>query len=104
MKVKIVAQSSHLEVLLISKWSEMGDFNFCGQWSSRMLPLMLWWSLPWFPSFYSDGHAVDKLNKETKITKVSFFVQFTKTQLITFQNFNIQTCFSQFLWFFSLIC
>ena len=35
-------------------------------------------------------------------TKVSFFVQSTKTQLIAFQNFNIQTCFSQFLWFFSL--
>ena len=34
------------------------------------LPLMLWWSLAWFPYFYSDGHghAVDKLNKETKIT------------------------------------
>ena len=32
------------------------------------------------------------------ITKVSFFVQCTKIQL----DFNIQTCFSQFLWFFSL--
>ena len=30
-------------------------------------------------------------------TKVSFFVQFILTQFITFQNFNIQTCFSQ-LW------
>ena len=27
-------------------------------------------------------------------TKVSFFVQCTKMQLITLQNFNIQTCFS----------
>ena len=36
--------------------------------------------------------------------KVSFFVQFTKMQLITLQNFNIQTCFSQFLSFFSLKC
>ena len=34
--------------------------------------------------------------------KVSFFVQWIKKQLITLQNFNIQTCFSQFLWFFSL--
>ena len=25
-------------------------------------------------------------------------------QFITFQNFHIQTCFSQFLWFFSLKC
>ena len=37
-------------------------------------------------------------------TKVSFFVQCTKMQLISFQNFKIQTCFSQFLWFFSLKC
>ena len=36
--------------------------------------------------------------------KVSFFVQCTKMQLITLQNFNIHTFFSQFLWFFSLKC
>jgi len=36
--------------------------------------------------------------------KVSFFVQCTKMQLITLQNFNIQTWFSQFLSFFSLKC
>ena len=36
--------------------------------------------------------------------KVSFFGECTKMQLITSQNFNIQTCFSQFLWFFSLKC
>ena len=34
--------------------------------------------------------------------QVSFFMQCIKKQLITLQNFNIQTCFSQFLWFFSL--
>ena len=33
--------------------------------------------------------------------KVSFFGECTKMQLITSQNFNIQNCFSQFLWFFS---
>jgi len=38
------------------------------------------------------------------LDKVSFFVQCTKMQLITLQNFNIQTCFSQFLSFFSLKC
>ena len=37
-------------------------------------------------------------------TKVSFFVQCIKKQLITLQNFNIETCLSQFLWFFSLKC
>ena len=34
--------------------------------------------------------------------KVSFFLQCSRMQLITFQNFHIQTCFSQLLWFFSL--
>ena len=37
-----------------------------------------------------------------KFLKVSFFIQCIKKQSITLQNFNIQTCFSQFLWFFSL--
>ena len=36
--------------------------------------------------------------------KVSFFYQCSKMQFITFQNFHIRTCFSQFLWFFSLKC
>ena len=35
-------------------WSERGDFNSCGKWSTRVLPLMLWWLLVWFPYFYSD--------------------------------------------------
>ena len=39
-------------------------------------------------------------------SKVSFFGQCTKMQLITSQNFNIQTCFSHFFvfLFFSLEC
>ena len=37
-------------------------------------------------------------------TKVSFFVQCTKIQLITSQNFDIHTFFSKFLWFFILKC
>ena len=41
----------------------------------------------------------------TKIgTKESFFVQCIKKQLITLQNLNIEACFSQFIWFFSLKC
>ena len=40
--------------------------------------------------------------KISNLIKVSFIVQCTKKmQLITSQNFNIQTCFSKFLWFFS---
>ena len=40
----------------------------------------------------------------SRITKVSFFVQCIKMQLIAFQNFNIQTYLRQFLWVFSLKC
>ena len=38
------------------------------------------------------------------LSKVIFFYQCSKMQFITFQNFHIRTCFSQFLWFFSLKC
>ena len=34
--------------------AERGDFNSCGKWLSGVLPLMLWWSLAWFPYFYLD--------------------------------------------------
>ena len=37
-------------------------------------------------------------------TKVSFFGQCSKMQLIPLQNFIIKTCFIQFLWFFRLKC
>ena len=37
-------------------------------------------------------------------TKVRCLYQCSKMQFITFQNFHIQTWFSQFLWFFSLKC
>ena len=36
--------------------------------------------------------------------KVSFFHQFSKMQIIPIKEFNIQTCFFQFLWFFRLKC
>ena len=38
------------------------------------------------------------------LTKVRCLYQCSKMQFITFQNFHIQTWFSQFLWFFSLKC
>jgi len=37
-------------------------------------------------------------------TKVSFFHQCSKMQIIPIKTFNIQTCFFQFLWFFRLKC
>ena len=50
---------------------------------------------------YRDENSFDSWNIDTK---VSFFLQCSKMQFITFQNFHIQTWFSQFLWFFSLKC
>ena len=51
------------------------------------------------------GENVGKHNfKANYFSKVSFFGECTKMQLITSQNVNIQTCFSQFLWVFSLKC
>ena len=45
------------------------------------------------------------LQKPQKLTtKVRCLYQCSKMQFITFQNFHIQTWFSQFLWFFSLKC
>ena len=43
-----------------------------------------------------------KISSKYIYAKVSFFVQCTKMQLITLQNFNIQICFSQSVWVFSL--
>ena len=37
-------------------------------------------------------------------TKVSFFHQFSKMQIIPIKKFSIQTCFFQFLGFFRLKC
>ena len=37
-------------------------------------------------------------------SKVSFFLQCRKMQLIPLKKFNIETCFFQFLWFFRLKC
>ena len=55
--MKIVQQDLlHRKQFLKILWSEVqrGDFNSCGKWSSRVPPLMLWWSLAWFPYFYTD--------------------------------------------------
>ena len=34
--------------------SERADFDYCGKWFSRVLPLILLWSFAWFLYFYSD--------------------------------------------------
>ena len=56
LNVKILQQDLlHRKQFLKILWCEVrkGDFNFCGKWSSGVLPLMLWCSLAWFPYFYS---------------------------------------------------
>ena len=60
----------------------------------------------WCPSF-KRLHPVTICTSSLQLSswpKVSSFVRCIKKQLITLQNFNIQTCYSQFLWFFSLKC
>ena len=56
-----------------------------------------------FPGFWWFNAHRACISIEILSPKVSFFVQCTN-QLITLQNFNIETSFSQFLWFFSLKC
>ena len=52
-----------------------------------------------------ESHYISSwLSKDPFVTKVSFFVQCSKMQLITLKKFNIKTCFIQFLWFFRLKC
>ena len=41
---------------------------------------------------------------ELSISKVVFFCQCSKMQLISFQKFIIKNCFIQFIWFFRLKC
>ena len=46
--------------------------------------------------------SVGVIERKIGDAKVGFLVQCIKKQLTPLQNFNIQTCFSQFLWVFSL--
>ena len=58
----------------------------------------------WCPSF-KRLHPVTICTSILQLSswpKESSFVRCIKKQLITLQNFNIQTCYSQFLWFFIL--
>ena len=50
------------------------------------------------------GDVEDLTKTLDDFTKVSFFLQCSKMQLIPLKKFNIQTCFFQFLWFFILKC
>ena len=59
--------------------------------------LFCWTFSNWFMGRL--GKATNTAN-----SKVSFFHQCSKTQIIPIKKFNIQTCFFQFLWFFRLKC
>ena len=55
-------------------------------------------------SFDVITHYCPILVRNINTVKVSFFGQCSKMQLIPLKNFNIKTCFIQFLWFFRLKC
>ena len=58
-----------------------------------------------FEMLLFDWSAIRCGCNEENWNKVSYFVQCIKKQLIklqSFNSFNIQTCFSQFFWFFNL--
>ena len=66
--------------------------NVTGGRKSDILPKLM------LPSFFNSALYT------AVVFKVIFFVQCTKTQLITLQNSNIQTCFSHLFGFFNLKC
>ena len=55
------------------------------------------------PIFGAESQVSNIRSREI-VPKVRCLYQCSKMQFITFQNFHIQTWFSQFLWFFSLKC
>ena len=57
-----------------------------------------------FSSNSTKGQLISQCPFGVIVSKVSFFGQCSKMQLIPLQNFIIKTCFIQFLWFFRLKC
>ena len=55
-EVNLAAQSSHSEVILLSKFCPKGGILIIVDNGPLgcYIPLMLWWSFVWFPYFYSD--------------------------------------------------
>ena len=69
--------------------SERGDFDSCGKWSSRMVPLMLWWSLAWFPYFYSDCPWPYCDWKHKTLCNLYCFILFTQSDTTFTKKTNI---------------
>ena len=62
------------------------------------------WYSDWNPARMTVQLCNLGYSRLTEPVKVRCLDQCSKMQFITFQNFHIQTWFSQFLWFFSLKC
>ena len=58
----------------------------------------------WNPLHWVPLHMIGLIGLTKNPSKVSFFGQCSKMQLIPLQNIIIKTCFIQFLWFFRLKC
>ena len=57
-----------------------------------------------FSSNSTKGQLISQCPFGVIVSKVSFFGQCSKMQLIPIKNFIIKTCFIKFLWFFRLKC
>ena len=111
---QILLKNSIIPILLtfiyLNRWS-LGDFTKMEETQMEMFNfLWLIWDhyLPLtptkndWPPWHPQGGV--QIYPKGKFTKVSFFLQCSKMQIIPLKNFNIQTCFIQFLWFFGLKC
>ena len=91
-------QNDNANSLTLGWEYKCGECKQCNTEEVNIVTFKIYWN-------HEEYLACDIKKNVSKIAaKVSFFVQCTKMQLITLQNFNIQACFSQFLWVFSLKC
>ena len=113
----IFRMSTHpINFPLLFSWLDIGinlarfNWNFVKATTPWQQSHLHWWEIIESITFCSVNFLVLAILNVGSIqvlkfnTKVSFFLQCTQMQLITLQNFNIQTGFSQFLWLFSLKC
>ena len=94
-------------------WVRWKRRSKCCIWSDEYIVRGLLIFLPLLLTRVISPFSMDSLNSggisrsvqwKKSLTKVSFFLQCSKMQLIPLKNFNIKTCFIQFLWFFRLKC
>ena len=98
----IIHASLHLDIFwqrFAKDLQEIMQYDLCKYLLSDGIQTVILKEIFFTPSTWGRrGHP------KTRKARISFFIQCTKMQLITLQKFNIHTCFSQFLWFFSYRC